>query len=140
MNKPFQNLGDVFEEMLGDIKYDPTQTVAKLPFLLRVGLPYRRPPRHNFFDIIREMGVGNIDNLFNGYPFNQSNLVFVFPERWTNVSEQQAFTSVLSKHPDIKNVNQVDLITHCPLIISGCTSEMIRILKWDDDIDYDHQK
>jgi hypothetical protein len=57
-----------------------------------------------------------------------------------NVSEQRSFMYELTKHPDVDKIKQVDMITHSPLILGSFTSHMIRVLKWDDDLLYDHEK
>jgi len=128
----------IFEEMLGDINYPKDSSPGKLyKFKCRVGCVKRRPPRHKYFDYIREMGCGDIDRVFNGESFNgKKHLTFVFPERWMGVAEQQAFTAVLNKHPEVDSLEQVDIITSSPMLIGSFYAEQIRILTWLDDKNY----
>ena len=95
--------GQIFDSMLGKIKYSKDSSAGKLyPFFVRVGCVRRRPPRHEGWEYIREMGAAVIPRVFTGEPLEQDNLTFVFPERHMGVAEQYAFTSALSKHPDAK--------------------------------------
>jgi len=132
---------DWIEEMLGDIDYNNDDIIegCQFPFKMRVGVPYRRPPRHPFFEYFRDMGVVQIDQVFSGEPFRAKTLCFVFPERWMNVSEQRHFTYKLGRHPDAPNLEVVDIITHSPLIIGGLCAQQIRKLNWQDDKDFDYE-
>lgn len=137
----FSSAGDLFEEMLGDINYEGDDLSMKLyPFKVRVGMPYRRPPRHKMWYYFLEMGHPDIDSVFMKEPFTKNHLTFVYPERWMNVSEQRNFMSQLKKHPDVDKIKQVDIITHSPLMLGDFTRHMIRVLKWDDDILYEYEK
>ena len=99
-------------------------------FKLRCILPYRRPPRHEAFEMTRDFGRNAVAKLLDEGKKLSGELVFVFPERWMNVREQQIFTKLLGECEGIKSV---DLITISPLIISGIKRENIRILRFDDD-------
>lgn len=128
----------IIDSMLGDINYPKDSRAGKLyPFKVRVGCVKRRPPRHEFFEYIREMGMPDIDRAFKNESFGgKKDLTFIFPERWMGVAEQQAFTAVLAAHPEAKTLEQVDIITSSPLIIGAFFSEQIRILTWEDDDNY----
>ena len=135
------NLASIFEEMLGDINYEGDKFSMELyPFKVRVGMPYRRPPRHEMWEFFLEMGRLDIDRVFKKEPFQTDSLTFVFPERWMNVSEQRNFMHQLKQHPDVKTLKQVDMITHSPLMLGEFTRHMIRILKWEDDLLYEYEK
>ncbi len=129
---------NLFEEMLGDINYSKKSEAGKLyPFKVRVGCVKRRPPRHEFFEFLREMGSGDIDLVFNGESFGGAKtLLFVFPERWMGVAEQSAFMYVLKRHPEAKTLEQVDILTSSPMIIGNFMSAHIRVLTWPDDDNY----
>ena len=123
-----------FDQMLGDISYEPDSTAGRIyPFFVRVGCVKRRPPRHEFFEMVLDFGYALIDKVMYHEKIDQKQLAFVFPERWLGVAEQQAFTHVLSKHPEAKLIDQVDIITSSPMIIGGFRSEQIRVLTWPDD-------
>lgn len=128
----------IIDSMLGDINYPKDSSAGKLyPFKVRVGCVKRRPPRHEFFEYIREMGMPDIDKVFKNESFGgKKTLTFIFPERWMGVAEQQAFTAVLEAHPEAKTLEQVDIITSSPLLIGSFYAEQIRILTWDDDDNY----
>jgi hypothetical protein len=132
----------MFEEMLGDIDYENEEFAMGIyPFKVRVGMPYRRPPRHDMWEYLLEMGRHDIDLTFSGETFEgRDTLTFVFPERWMNVSEQRHLMHALKQHPEGETLKQVDIITHSPLILGDFHSSMIRVLKWDDDIIYEHEK
>lgn len=137
MSTAVSTVGSMMDEMLGDINYSPDSKAGKLyPFFIRVGCVRRRPPRHSFWEYIREMGSSQIDRVLKGYSLDSENLTFVFPERHMGVAEQQAFTHALSQHPDVDKIKSVDIITSSPLIIGGFIREQIRILSWPDDEDY----
>ena len=78
----------------------------------------------------RDFGRNAVAKLLDEGKKLSGELVFVFPERWMNVREQQIFTKLLGECEGIKSV---DLITISPLIISGIKRENIRILSFDDD-------
>lgn len=127
--------GEIFEEMLGDINYEDDTNLY--PFKVRVGIAKYRPPRHEFFEFIRDMGSVHINAVFKGTPLNHSGiLTFVFPERWMSVHEQQAFMSKLAQHPEAKKIEQVDIITSSALMAGDFKRDMIRILEWPDDEEY----
>jgi hypothetical protein len=140
MQTTFSSGKDLFEKMLGDINYEDEHSVKFYPFKVRCGMPYRRPPRHEMWEYYLEMGRLDIDHVFLKEPITNSHLIFVFPERWMNVSEQRSFMYELTKHPDVDKIKQVDMITHSPLMLGCFTSHMIRVLKWDDDLIYEHEK
>ena len=126
------------DSMLGDINYSKDSPSGKLyPFKVRVGCVKRRPPRHEFFEYLRDMGMTDIDKVFKNESFEgKKQLTFIFPERWMGVAEQQSFTHTLSKHPEVETLEQVDIITSSPLIIGSFYKEQIRILTWEDDDNY----
>jgi len=137
----FTNMADLFEEMLGDINYENDKFSMELyPFKVRVGMPYRRPPRHKMWEWILEMGRQDVDRNFRKESFEKSHLTFVFPERWMNVSEQRNFMHQLKQHPEVETLKQVDIITHCPIMLGDFTRHMIRVLRWDDDLIYEYEK
>jgi len=136
------SLGSMLDEMLGDINYEDDEHAMELyPFKVRVGMPYRRPPRHKMWEFFLELGHLDIDRIFTNESFEGRDLLtFIFPERWMNVSEQRHFMWQLKKHPEVETLKQVDIITHSPLIIGDFRAPMIRVLKWEDDILYEHEK
>ncbi len=137
----FTNLGSMFDEMLGDINYeDHEMSMSLYPFKVRVGMPYRRPPRHQMWEFCLELGRMDIDRVFMKKPFKTNSLTFVYPERWMNVSEQRNFMHQLNQHPEVETLKQVDIITHSPLMLGDFTQYMIRVLKWDDDLLYEYEK
>ena len=126
--------GQIFEQMLGDINYEDDMDLY--PFKVRVGVVKYRPPRHEFFEFIRDMGSVHISPILKGEPLNSGNLTFVFPERWMSVHDQQAFMHKLVQHPEANKIEQVDIITSSPLIVGNFRRETIRILEWPDDKEY----
>lgn len=132
-----QSGADVFDSMLGDIDYPDDSKAGKIfPFKVRCGVVKRRPPRHEFFGLILNMGKVSIDPIMNHQPFTKEgplDLTFVFPERWMGVKEQQYFIYALVLHPDIERIKSVDIITSSPLIIGSFLKEHVRILTWADD-------
>ncbi len=132
------SVAQILDSMLGDIDYPKDSPSGQLyPFKVRVGVSKRRPPRHKFFDFFRDMGLGDIDKTLKNESFNgNKNLTFIFPERWIGVAEQQAFMAALASHPEAETLDQVDIITSSPLVISSFHREQIRILTWDDDDNY----
>jgi hypothetical protein len=124
---------DVFESMLGSINYSKDEEVY--PFKVRCGVVKRRPPRHDFFQYIVDMGRGDIERILEHKPLTKEVLTFVFPERWMNVREQQEFMSVLRIHPDTEKIKRVDIITSSPLLIGSFMAKQVRVLTWEDDTD-----
>jgi len=141
MTTAVTNVASLFEEMLGDINYEDDEFSMKLyPFKVRVGMPYRRPPRHEMWEWIIDMGRLDIDRVLRKESFSHDSLTFVFPERWMNVSEQRNFMHQLKQHPEVEKLKQVDIITHSPIMLGDFTRFMIRILRWDDDLIYEYEK
>jgi hypothetical protein len=134
---PTQSGTDVFDSMLGSIDYSDDSKAGKVfPFKVRCGVVKRRPPRHEFFEFILNMGKVNIDPIMNHQPFTKKgplDLTFVFPERWMGIKEQQDFMYALALHPDIERIKSVDIITSSPLIVGNFFKEQVRILTWADD-------
>ncbi|MHA1816597.1 MAG: hypothetical protein ACTSX1_11360 [Candidatus Heimdallarchaeaceae archaeon] len=133
MNETFVSMSQPFEEMLGDIKYDPIEK-GLYPFMVRCGVAKYRPPRHPFFEYLINLGMGDIENVLYHTGGELSGvLTFVFPERHMSVHEQRSFTSQLNKHPTVDKITQVDIITSCPMLVGSFYAEMIRVLTWEDD-------
>ncbi|HUU87073.1 MAG TPA: hypothetical protein VMX17_04895 [Candidatus Glassbacteria bacterium] len=122
------------DEMLGDIKYESDSKAGKLyPFFCRVGCIKRRPARHEFFSMFLNVGQAWIDLVLNHKKLGMSHLSFVFPERWMGQAERRAFTHCLAKHPEVKGVKQLDMITSDPMLIGSFMREQIRIITWPED-------
>jgi len=131
----FVSMNEPFEEMLGDIKYDPKER-SLYPFLARVGVCKYRPPRHSFFEYLINLGVGHIEDVLNHTGDLSGVLTFVFPERHLSVHEQRSFMYQLNRHPTVDKISQLDIITSSPMLVGDFYAEMIRILEWEDDKDY----
>jgi len=125
------NANSAIEEMLGDIDYDPKE-MGLYPFMVRVGCVKMAAPRHDRFEYLLNFGQSHISSVFNGTPLGK-NMLFVFPERFMGVHEQQQFMTTLKKHPGAKDFTSVDIITSSPLIVGNFMRQMIRILTWPDD-------
>lgn len=126
---------DRIEEMLGDIDYDPEE-LGLYPFMVRVGCVKMAAPRHERFEYLINFGQSHVSSVFNGTPLG-SEMLFMFPERFMSVHEQQQFMSTLKKHPSAEGFTKVDIITSSPLIIGNFMRQMIRILTWEDDALHD---
>ena len=120
---------DLIEEALGDIDYEPGEL---FPFFVRVGCVKMAAPRHPRFEYYLNFGRSDIDKVFTGEPLT-GNLLFVFPERFMSVHEQQQFMATLKKHRAANHIDRLDLITSSPLLVGSFKREMIRILTWEDD-------
>ena len=130
----FVNMRDVFEKLLGDINYIDEWNLY--PFKVRCGIIKYRPPRHEFFQWMKEMGAEYIEPIFKGDLFNPSSvLTFVFPERFMSVHEEREFTDFLHNHPEVDKIKQVDILTRSPILLSCFKREMMRIITWEDDKD-----
>jgi len=131
----FVSRGDIFDEMLGDIEYDPNDTICKYPFMVRVGVVKYRPPRHESFEWFRSMGSAHLEPLIYHKKVSMpKHLTFMFPERHLSVHEQQQFMSRILKHPQVDEIKQIDIITSCALMVSDYSKEMIRIITWPEDV------
>ena len=128
----FVSSNNVFEEMLGDIKYDPVK-LGLYSFMLRVGVSKYRPPRHPFFEYMIHLGEGDIENILYHTGKLSGCYTFIFPERHMSVHEQRAFMSQLNTHPTADKIIQVDIITSSAIMISDFFNDMIQILTWEDD-------
>lgn len=124
-------LSNWLDSLLGDI--NPDEAKPEYPFGWRVGCVKMASPRHERFDIVRDLGASLIEALFCNKDLPAGKLTFVFPERHMSVHEQQAFTLALMSHKNADNITSIDLITSSPLIIGNFHRESIRILSWDDD-------
>lgn len=133
---------DIFEKLLGDIKYPKNSKSGELyPFTVRCGLVKRRPPRHDFFQYILNMGRADIDRVLEHKPLRPQtqeesiDLTFVLPERWLGVKEQVDFMFALTTHPDVERIKTVDILTSSPMILGSFMAAQVRILTWSDDED-----
>ena len=124
-------IASLLDSWLGDI--DPETGKVHYPFGWRIGCVKMASPRHERFDLVRDVGSLLVDQIFNNQSLSDGHLTFVFPERHMSVHEQQAFTHALTKHKDAGKITQVDMITSSPLIIGSFNRECIRILSWEDD-------
>lgn len=128
----------IFDELLGDINYSDDSFAAEIyPFKVRVGIVKLRPPRHEFFEFIRDMGYNDIERVLFKKSLNKKHLTFVFPERWMGVQEISAFMSLLIENPDVSKIERVDILTSSPIMISNFDREHLRILSWEDDGKYE---
>lgn len=128
-----KSLANDIEELLGDINYDPKEFDI-YPFFVRVGVVKYRPPRHSYFEWIREMGATLLDPLIYHKKIDMpESLTFVFPERHLSVHEQQHFMYRIVNHPQVDKIKSIDIITSSPLVVSDFMSDMIRILTWPAD-------
>jgi len=133
MNNPTTSIGDIFEHWLGDIKYDPKKR-GLYPFMARVGVVKYRPPRHEAFEYLLNLGSGMIEDILYHKPGNiEGSLTFVFPERFMSIHEQRSFMWALCRHPQVDQVTGVDIITSSPMLVGDFYAEMIRIIEWDED-------
>ncbi len=104
-------------------------------FRVKLAIMKYRPPRHPYFEFTREMGMPNIEKVFNKEPLSGS-LTFVFPERWMSVHEQQAFMFNLTKNPTVEKITSVNIVTSCPMLVSDFNKEAIHICTFEDDKEY----
>lgn len=134
MSGNFVSMGSIFEKMLGGINY--VDDLNLYPFKVRCGVITYRPPRHEFFEFIKEMGSMYIDPIIKGELFDPpSTLTFVFPEKHMSVHEEREFMVFLKDHPEVDKIKQIDILTKSPMLLSSFRSSMVRILEWDDDKD-----
>lgn len=120
-----------FNKMIGDIQ--PIDH-GNNNIYYRVGCVKMSAPRHERWEWVLNFGLGDIDKIFEGTEsLNVPVLTFVFPERFMSVHEQQGFISCLEAHPQARGIEQVDILTSSPLIISSFRREQIRIVTFDDD-------
>lgn len=132
--------GDMLDEILGDINYENNERALGLyPFKVRVGVIKYRPPRHEFFEYILNMGMVDIEKiLYDADNYKPaSKLTFIFPERWMSVHEQRCFMYELCKVKNVDMIEQVDIITSSPIMVSDFMACMIRIITWPDDEKYE---
>ena len=92
------------------------------------------PPRHEFFEFFVDLGRMSITKVFEHEPFLTTDLVFVFPERWMSVQEAHYFMWRLDQHPDVHGgkIENVDILTSSPHLISGCPRSSLRIITMGD--------
>lgn len=136
----FVTAGSVLDGLLGDINYENDERALGLyPFIVRVGVVKYRPPRHEFFEYLLNMGSTDIEKiLYEGDTYDPPDrLAFVFPERWMSVHEQRAFMYNLCKIKNVDKIKQVDVITSSPIMVSDFMACMIRIITWEDDKKYE---
>lgn len=131
--KVFSSIADLFDDMLGDINYK-VDTMNLYPFKCRVGVIKYRPPRHTFFEYIINMGANDIQPILYHEEFGMpSQLTFVFPEAHMSVHEERSFMYQLSRHPQVGELQQMDLITKSPMMVGDFKADMIRVLTWPED-------
>ena len=106
---------------------------VEYPFRLRVLIAgYRVTPRHSMFDGWLEMGSGFIAKTMKHEPLglnDGTDLLFVLPERWMSVHEQQSFIHRLVTHPDVTKIKSVDIVTQEALIVSGLNHKSVALFQ-----------
>lgn len=125
MDELLKNLDDIDTENL-------MATVIYPRFRVRVGVIKNLPPRHQFFEDFRDLGLKDIDRVFSGGSFRGSNLCFVFPERWMSVKETVNFMQSLHNHPDALagRITRVDLITSSAVMLTDFPNESMRVIQF----------
>lgn len=105
----------------------------KYPFRLRTLVAgYRVTPRHSLFRHFLDMGSGLIPKILRHEPLGLAegaSLLFVLPERWMSVHEQQMFIHRLTAHPEANKLSIVDIVTQEALIVSGLTKESVALFQ-----------
>ena len=124
----------VFERLLGEISYPMDSDPGKLyPFRVRCGVVKDRPPRHEFFEYLVDIGRMDIERVLMHKPLNCPHLAFVFPERWMSVREQVQFMAKLMTHPNMEKIESLDLLTSSPMLIGHFMAQQVRILTWPEE-------
>ena len=81
------------------------------------------------FDLIRDFGSDKIDDICGDKKNSlEENLLFVFPERYLSVHEQQSFMYNIERHKQRKKIKEICLITSSPLVIGSFVKECITII------------
>jgi len=135
MSEPttFANLDGMFDQMLGDINYK-VDNMNLYPFKCRVGVIKYRPPRHEFFQFIMTLGHNAIHPILYHEKFSMpSQLTLVFPESQMSVHEERSFMYQLTRHPQVGELQQMDLITKSPMMVGDFKADMIRVVTWPED-------
>ena len=118
----FENICQGFE---GDhYIYDGVKSHYKLRVMIA---GYRVTPRHSTFDLLLDIGSQLIAPLLYHKEIRSTHIFFVFPERHMSVHEQHNFLSQIAKHPQAHNLERVDIVTQNPLVVGGCTKEVMRL-------------
>ena len=86
-------------------------------------------PRDERWDLIRDAGSQNIENVIARKPIGKGPHFFIFPDRWLVPGEAQNFSVDLALNPDAAKFGRVYVVTHQPYIVSGCRKEQVRILR-----------
>mgnify|MGYP005992781715 CR=1 FL=1 len=123
-------LSQWFDTLLSSID---TSASPQFPFAVRVGCVKMSSPRHPRFADVLNMGVTLLDSVFKREPITETNLCFVFPERFMSVHEQQKFMYALLENPNVNDFRTVDIITSSALMLGDYKRENVVILSWDDD-------
>lgn len=133
----FMPASSVCDAMLGDIKYNVEEDDT-YPFMCRIGVIKYRPPRHEFFEWIKMMGMPSIDPILYHEKFDPSpTLTFIFPEAHMSVHEEHAFMHKLATHPEVDKIKQVDMITKSPMMVGNFKNFMVRVITWPEDEKYE---
>lgn len=130
------SLQGFFDDMLDSIN---DNSKMHTPYKFRVGCIKMAAPRDPRYAMLLDVGLVNIEAIFDNKPLVNSNLCFVFPERFLSIHEQQSFFCKLEKHPDFDKIESIDMITSSPLIIGGVRRDNILIITHDNDHMYNGQ-
>ena len=124
---------DAWFEKLGG---SSIEGAPEYPFRLRVLVAgYRVTPRHSMFSSLLEMGSLMIPKILRHEPLeleSGAELLFVLPERWMSVHEQKLFVRRLTTHPEVRNLEGVDIVTQGVLIIGGVKARSVSIFEIQD--------
>ena len=96
------------------------------------------PPRDEMWEYEREIGMAFLDDIFNLKKHNRLEagitLLFMFPERWLSIREQQCFVHALGEYQKKFKIRfkMVQIVTSSPLIVGDFHREQVRIVRYDD--------
>lgn len=129
-------MNTIFSELFGEKEWPKERSDREKEiyphFRVKLCIMKYRNPRHEYFQFGIDMGLSNIDKVFNKEPLSGS-LTFIFPERWMSVHEQQAFMHNLTQNPTVEDITSVDIVTGCAMLVSDFHNESIHICTFPDD-------
>jgi len=115
--------------------FDFTVKNSIYDFDVKVCIAPRCPPRDPMFEYVINMGRGDMERLFvERKPLKTRIALWVFPERWLTVHEQQALMYVVDKCGLRGELQSLQMITHSPLIIGDFTRDHVRMISTKVDV------
>lgn len=105
------------------------KTTMVYPFKVMVIVPTEMSPRNEYFEFYLDNSRGFVERVVYGAGVLASHELAVLPERWMNPKEQREFMQKICEHPTVGNLQELKLVTQCPVILTDFLNTSIKVVQ-----------